>query len=87
MNYVFSGATLNNVPIEKYEFSSSDEVGSGVRHSGVGSGVPFSLFPEDKSTICLYTTASISCQAGWGTNNERVLSPPESFFHKINFGR
>jgi hypothetical protein len=82
-----SGATLDNVPVEKYEFSSTDEVGIGVRHSGVGSGVSFKLFPESDSTICLYTTASILCQIGWGTSNERVLSPPDYFFEKMNFRR
>lgn len=82
-----SGATLDNVPVEKYQFSSTDEVGSGVRHSGVGSGVPFKLFPEDDKVRCCYTSAWITCKAGWATNNERVLSPPEYYFNKVNAKR
>lgn len=85
--FIFSGATLDNTCVEKYEFSCSDEVGSGVRHSGVGSGVQFKLFAESDTTLCLYTTASITCHTGWGVNNEQVLSPPENFFNKINSKR
>lgn len=82
-----SGATLDNVISEKYEFSNSEEVGNGVRHSGVGSGVPFKLFPQAETSFCLYTTASITCQTGWGVSEDRVLSPPDYFFNKINVNR
>ncbi|XP_065204032.1 coiled-coil and C2 domain-containing protein 2A [Planococcus citri] len=82
-----SGATLENVPLEKYEFSSTDEVGIGVRHSGVGSGVPFKLFSDDDKMTCCYTTACITCKTAWAANNERVLSPPEYYFNKINARR
>jgi len=54
-----------------------------IQNAGVGSGVNFKIFPEDKETQCLYTSGEVLCKTGWGMFGDKILCPPEEYFNKL----
>nr|XP_018907512.1 PREDICTED: coiled-coil and C2 domain-containing protein 2A [Bemisia tabaci] len=72
-----SGVTLEVAQPECYEFSCDQVVQSdGTKHNGVGAGIAFKSLPDDKSSLCLFISGSLTCRTGWGVVGNSTLAPP-----------
>lgn len=75
--FFFSGVTLEVAQPECYEFSCDQVVQSdGTKHNGVGAGIAFKSLPDDKSSLCLFISGSLTCRTGWGVVGNSTLAPP-----------